>query len=189
VARHASPHRRDFFCADWPHVRTPSRSTEATFSPPVDAGPTTASDGGRSLDPARPFSRLSRSPGEHRAGRPLMFYYLASYYLFLKAVFFFSLVRIQVRFDTMKEHWLFLGILYTAGVAFLSYIFLFNLPQRFDWADWQLSVARNVGISPEQAFVAETFLLSTLYFWLMAKFDEGVIFWTLLLLGVLVVWF
>ena len=50
-------------------------------------------------------------------------------------------------------------------------------------------MAGTVGITPEQAFWAETFLLSTLYFWLMAKFDEGVIFWTLLLLGVLVVWF
>ena len=117
-----------------------------------------------------------------------MFYYLASYYLFLKAVFFFSLVRIQVKFDTMKDHWLFLGILYTTGVAFLSYVFLFSW-QKFDWDEWQLRVARGAGITPEQAFVAETFLLSTLYFWLMAKFDEGVIFWTLLLLGLLVVWF
>jgi hypothetical protein len=117
-----------------------------------------------------------------------MFYYLASYYLAIKAVFFFSLVRTQVKFETMKDHWLFLGILYTAGVAFLSYVFLFSW-QKFQWADWQLRVARNFGIAPEYAFIAETFLLSTLYFWLMAKFDEGVIFWTLLLLGVLVVWF
>jgi hypothetical protein len=117
-----------------------------------------------------------------------MFYYLASYYLFLKVVFFFSLVRIQVKFDTMKDHWLFLGILYTTGVAFLSYVFLFSW-QKFEWANWQLGVARNLGIRPEQAFVAETFVLSTVYFWLMAKFDEGVIFWTLLLLGLLVVWF
>jgi hypothetical protein len=117
-----------------------------------------------------------------------MFYYLASYYLFLKAVFFFSLVRIQVKFDTMKDHWLFLGILYTAGVAFLSYVFLFSW-QKFQWADWQVRVARNFGIAPEHAFVAETLILSTLYFRLLAKFDEGVIFWTLLLLGLLVVWF
>ena len=38
-----------------------------------------------------------------------MFYYVASYYLVLKAVFFFSLVRIQIKFETMKDHWLFLG--------------------------------------------------------------------------------
>jgi hypothetical protein len=118
-----------------------------------------------------------------------MFYYLASYYLAIKAVFFFSLVRTQVKFDTMKDHWLFLGILYTAGVIFLSYVFIFSWNDEFQWAGWQLNVARTVGITPLQAFWAETFLLSTLYFWLMAKFDEGVIFWTLLLLGLLVVWF
>ncbi len=117
-----------------------------------------------------------------------MFLYVASYYLALKAVFFFSLVRIQVKFDLMKDHWLFLGILYTAGVAFLSYVFLFSW-EKFQWAAWQLRVARNFGIEPEHAFVAETLIVSTLYFWLMSKFDEGVIFWTLLLLGLLVVWF
>ncbi len=46
----------------------------------------------------------------------------------MKAVFFFSLVRIQVKFDTMKDHWLFLGVLYTAGVAFLSYVFIMATP-------------------------------------------------------------
>jgi hypothetical protein len=118
-----------------------------------------------------------------------MFYYTAIYYLFLKAVFFFSLVRIQVKFDTMKDHWLFLGILYTAGVAFLSYVFLFSWMPEFPWPGWQLRVARNFGVTPVQAFWAETLVLSTMYFRLLAKFDEGVIFWTLLLLGLLVVWF
>lgn len=117
-----------------------------------------------------------------------MFLSAELYYYFLKVMFFFSLVRIQVKYETMKEHWLFLGILYTTGVAFLSYVFLFSW-QAFPWADWQLRVARGVGITPEQAFWAETFLLSTLYFRLMARFDEGVVFWTLLLLGLPVVWF
>ena len=61
-----------------------------------------------------------------------MFYYVAGYYLVMKAVFFFSLVQIQVKFDTMKDHWLFLGILYSAGVAFLSYVFLMSW-QEFPW--------------------------------------------------------
>ena len=117
-----------------------------------------------------------------------MFYSLAAYYLFMKAVFFYSLVRIQIKFETMQDHWLFLGILYTSGVAFLSYVFLLSW-QAFPWADWQVRLAGNFGVSPWQAFLVETFLLSTLYFWLMSKFDEGVIFWTLLLLGVLLVWF
>ena len=49
--------------------------------------------------------------------------------------------------------------------------------------DWQVQVAQNFGVTPWQAYLGEIFLLYTLYFWLMAKFDEGVIFWTLLLLG------
>jgi hypothetical protein len=113
---------------------------------------------------------------------------ILSYYFFLKLFFFYSLVRIQIRFDTMKDHWLFLGILYTGGVAFLSYVFLLSW-QNLSWAPWQNQVAQNFGVSPWVAWLGETFLLSTLYFWLMAKFDEGVIFWTLLLLGVLLVWF
>src|SRR5215471_16269852 len=109
-----------------------------------------------------------------------MFQSIAIYYLGMKLAFFYSLVRLQVKFDTLKDHWLFLGILYTAGVAFLSYVFLFS------WEDfpWQVRVARNLGISPWLAWMGETLILYTLYFRLMAKFDEGVIFWTLLLLGI-----
>ena len=46
-----------------------------------------------------------------------------------------------------------------------------------------------LGVSPWSAWVGETFVLSTLYFKLLARFDEGVIFWTLLLMGLLLVWF
>jgi len=37
--------------------------------------------------------------------------------------------------------------------------------------------------------LGETFLLYTLYFRLMAKFDEGVIFRPLLLLGIPLLWY
>jgi hypothetical protein len=117
-----------------------------------------------------------------------MFSTLATYYLFMKITFFFSLVRIQLKFDTMKDHWLFLGILYTGGVAFLSFVFIVSW-QAFFWPPWVTRVAGTVGVSPWIAWLGETFLLSTLYFWLMAKFDEGVICWTLLLLGILLVMF
>ncbi len=112
-----------------------------------------------------------------------MIFSVLTYFFFMKIVFFFSLVRSQVKFDTLKDHWLFLGILYTAGVAFLSFVFLvswLDLP----WGPWQRQVAEALGVSPWLAWLGETFLLSTLYFKLMAKFDEGVIFWTLLLLGI-----
>ena len=46
------------------------------------------------------------------------------YYFLIKITFFFSLVRAQVKYDLVKDHYLFLGILYTAGVAFLSFAFL-----------------------------------------------------------------
>ena len=117
-----------------------------------------------------------------------MIFSVLTYYYFMKIVFFFSLVRSQIKFDTLKDHWLFLGILYTAAVAFLSYVFLvswLNLP----WAPWQNQVAQTLGVSPWVAWLGETFVLSTLYFKLMAKFDEGVIFWTLLMLGILLAMF
>jgi len=117
-----------------------------------------------------------------------MFLSALLYYYVFKVMLFFSLVRIQVRFEAMKEHWLFLALLYTAGVALLSYVFLFSW-QQFPWAEWQLRVARAAGTTPEIAFVGETLFLSTAYFRLLARFDEGVIFWTLLLLGLLVVRF
>jgi hypothetical protein len=117
-----------------------------------------------------------------------MFYSILSYYFFIKIVFFFGLVRAQLRFDLIKDHWLFLGTLYTAGVAFLSFVFLVSW-QNLAWAPWQIRVGETLGVSPWIAWLGETFLLSTLYFWLMAKFDEGVIFWTLLLLGILLVLF
>jgi hypothetical protein len=117
----------------------------------------------------------------------VMFLSIATFYLFLKVAFFFSLVRIQVKFDTMKDHWLFLGILYTSAAGFLFFVFLSWM--EFPWPDYQRQVARNLGVQPWQSWLGETFLVATLYFRLMAKFDDGVIFWTLLLLGVPLVWF
>jgi hypothetical protein len=111
-----------------------------------------------------------------------------SYYFFIKIVYFFGLVRTQMKFDLMKDHWLFLGMLYTAGVAFLSFVFLVSW-QNLPWAPWQVRVAETLGVSPWMAWLGETFVLSTFYFRLMSKFDEGVIFWTLLLLGIPLVLF
>jgi hypothetical protein len=106
----------------------------------------------------------------------------------MKLVFFYSLVRAQIKFEPMKDHWLFLGLLYTCGIAFLSYVFIVSW-QSISWAPWQNRVAAAVGVSPWLTWVGETLVLSSLYFRLLAKFDEGVVFWTLLLLGLLLVWF
>ena len=42
----------------------------------------------------------------------------------IKITFFFSLVRAQIKSDLLRDHFLFLGVLYTAAVAFLSLVFL-----------------------------------------------------------------
>jgi hypothetical protein len=117
-----------------------------------------------------------------------MFVSVALYYIFMKVVFFYSLVRIQVKFDTMKDHWLFLGILFTGGTAFLAFVFLFSW-QDFPWPGWQVRLAQNLGVKPWQAWIGEVLVAYTLYFRLLAKFDEGVIFWTLLLLGMPLLWY
>jgi hypothetical protein len=111
------------------------------------------------------------------------------YYYFIKITFFFSLVRAQIKSELLKDHFLFLGVLYTAAVAFLSYVFVVSWQKSPPWLPWQVHVAEMIGVSPWVAWLGETLLLSTFYFKLMARFDEGVIFWTLLLLGILVALF
>jgi hypothetical protein len=115
------------------------------------------------------------------------------YYYFIKITFFFALVRAQLKSDLIKDHFIFLGVLYTAAVWFLSYMFMVSsrgpdsVPGR-DWA-WEIQLSTALNQTRWVTWLAETLLLSTLYFKLMAKFDEGVIFWTLLLLGILVALF
>jgi hypothetical protein len=111
-----------------------------------------------------------------------------TYYYFIKIIFFFSLVRAQIMSDLLREHFLFLGMLYTAAVAFLSYVFIVSW-QNPHWAPWTIQAGSMLGVSPWVAWLGATFLLATTYFKLLAKFDEGVIFWTLLLLGILVALF
>ena len=101
---------------------------------------------------------------------------ISGYYFFIKLVYFYSLVRILIRFDPMKDHVVFLGVIYAIGVAFLYSVFLLGLNSPLERDLWRERVLK-------------TFLLSTAYFWLLTKFEEGVIFWTLLLLGILLVWF
>ncbi|MGP0069457.1 MAG: hypothetical protein ACLQGP_38405 [Isosphaeraceae bacterium] len=119
-----------------------------------------------------------------------MFFSVLSFYFFIKIVFFYSLVRAQIKSDLIKDNWLFLGIFYTGAVAFLSFA-LIKSWQDLDWARWawQIRLARNLGITNYQCWLGQTLALSTVYFRLMAKFDEGVIFWTLLLLGLPVAMF
>lgn len=116
-----------------------------------------------------------------------MFETISLYYFLLKISFFYALVRAQFRYDLIKDHYLFLGILYTAGVAFLSLCFLVGLEgQNFPNRPLERNVSQMLGVTLWQAWLVETLILSTVYFKLMARFDEGVVFWTLLLLGIFV---
>jgi hypothetical protein len=106
----------------------------------------------------------------------------------MKIMFLYGLVRTQVKFEPMKEHWLLLAILYTGGVTILSYVFIFSM-QPFTAPPWQQRIAQAIGVSPWLAWVGETLLLSALYFRMLGKFDEGAFFWVLIVLGFALVWF
>jgi len=106
------------------------------------------------------------------------------YYYALKFTIFFSIVKALVKFETLGHHFLFLGILYTSLVAFLSYVFILTTnPGAFN-AHWVLTIHQSTQISPWLIWLAATLGLSSLYFKLLSKFDEGVLFWLLLVLGI-----
>jgi hypothetical protein len=100
------------------------------------------------------------------------------YYFGLKTVFLYMLVYSFIKYENLQRHWLFLSLLYTAGVAFLSFVFLIA-PGRGSvyWGSmnyWWL-------------WLAQTLVVAAIYFKLLARFDEGILFWLLLLGGVLLV--
>jgi hypothetical protein len=106
------------------------------------------------------------------------------YYYCLKFTIFFSIVKALVKFETLGNHFLFLGILYTTLVAFISYVFIVTTnPAAFD-APWVMMLHHATGLSPWLSWLVETLGLSTLYFKLLSRFDEGILFWILLVLGI-----
>jgi hypothetical protein len=68
-----------------------------------------------------------------------------------------------------------LALLYTAGVGLLSWVFFV--------------AAGQVQTRPWEIWLAKTLAIAVVYFKLLEKFDEGWIFWTLILLGLLVVYY
>jgi hypothetical protein len=109
------------------------------------------------------------------------------YYYFLKFTLFFSIVKALVRFETLQNHFLFLGVLYTSLVAFISYVFIISTRPDAFIAPHLLQIHRTTGLSPWLAWLAVTLVISTVYFKLLSKFDEGILFWILLILGIAVV--
>jgi len=105
-------------------------------------------------------------------------------YFFLKFMIFFSIVKALVRFETLQNHFLFLGILYTGIVAFISYVFVVSLSPNAFTANWLIRANQMTGVSPWLIWLGVTLVLSTFYFKLLSKFDEGILFWILLVMGV-----
>ena len=105
-------------------------------------------------------------------------------YFFLKFLLFFSIVKALVRFETLGNHFLFLGILYTSLIAFISYVFVVTTqPTAFHYP-WVIRINQSTGLSPWLIWLAATLVLSTVYFKLLNKFAEGALFWVLLILGI-----
>jgi hypothetical protein len=98
------------------------------------------------------------------------------YYIAIKAMFFFSLVHAFVKFDALQKHWFFIALLYTAGVVGLSWVWFVAPQPAPDYRAWQI-------------FWLKTAVIAVVYFKLLEKFDEGWLFWTLILLGLLVVYY
>jgi len=104
-----------------------------------------------------------------------MFDTIIAFYVFLKVMFLYSLVRTQVKFEPMREHYLLFGVLYTGAAAFLSYVFYISPQAAPNMRLWEM-------------WLGKVFVIYTVYFWLLSKYDEGVIFWTLLPLGAVLVY-
>ncbi len=104
---------------------------------------------------------------------------------------FFSIVKALVKFETLGDHFFFLGLLYTAARwPLISYVFVVSTRQVGNFhAVWLMQVSRATGLSPWLSWLAATLILSTLYFKLIGKFGEGGLFWVLLVLGIPLVFF
>jgi len=117
------------------------------------------------------------------------------YYYFIKIFLFFSIVRILVKFEPMQKHWLFLGVLYTLGVAFVSWVFPGGAEPE---SGCPLAGAIRAGGETAPRAVAAAGVPDLAgrdvraigpLFQAAHPVRRGVIFWTLLLLGILVVLF
>jgi hypothetical protein len=92
------------------------------------------------------------------------------YYLVIKGAFLFGLARSYVSFEPLQKHALFLSILYTAGVGFLSQAIYLPTHPLANLQRWEI-------------WLAETFALFLIYLKLLARFDEGLLFWIIFLAG------
>ncbi len=120
------------------------------------------------------------------------------FYLGLKLGLFMSLLRAFVKFEPLQRHGVFLAAFYTLIIAGLSWVFFIAPqlgPQQFVvWRNWEMrlvtlllpksqSAPAVIGWRAWQLWLAETFALMAIYYRLLSKFDEGALFWVILILG------
>lgn len=99
--------------------------------------------------------------------------YVSMIFFGMKFFILFSIVTALVKFEPLQQHAMFLALLYTGVVAFLSYIFLIGPGDVVYWKNWRAW----------EIWLGITFVLSLIYFKLLARFDEGLLFWIVLLAG------
>ncbi len=110
-------------------------------------------------------------------------------YFFLKFLLFFAMVKALVKSDSLQRHVVALAVVYTALVAFISYVFVLSTNPNAFSAQWLMAANRRTGISPWLIWLASTWLLSTVYFAAMARCVENSFFWILLIGGIAVALF
>ncbi|GIW86652.1 MAG: hypothetical protein KatS3mg108_0976 [Isosphaeraceae bacterium] len=93
------------------------------------------------------------------------------YYYGLKTLLFGSLIRVFIVAEPMRRHVLAMSFLYTLLVAFLSYVFLLSQFEQPNYRLWQIWLGVN-------------FVMTFIYFKLLTRFDESVLFWFILPLAV-----
>jgi hypothetical protein len=92
------------------------------------------------------------------------------YYYCIKGAFLAGLVQSFVKFDLLQKHWFFLSLLYTAGLTFLSWVFIMAPLAAPDWRQWEI-------------WLGMTFVFTAIYLLLLRRFDDGMLFWIVLLGG------
>lgn len=97
------------------------------------------------------------------------------YYIAIKAAFLYGLIHSFVKFEPLQKSWLFLALLYTAGIALLSWVWLVA-PGRVETRAWQF-------------WLLQTGILAIIYFKLLERFDDGILFWLLIVAGLFLVWY
>lgn len=94
-------------------------------------------------------------------------------YVGMKFFLLFTLAGALIRVEPLREQTFVFSLLYTAGVAFLSWVFLIAPATRNFWPSWRAW----------QVWLAVTCVLSFVWFRALAWLEEKTLFWLVLFLG------